>query len=164
MVDSQTVYFYRQNASAVAARYESVESPVARYFPLAFPAGCRVLDIGFGSGRDLASLLKAGYDAHGVEPVPEMVREALQAHPELADRVRSSGLPELATEASDAFGGVLCSAVLMHLPEQQLFDAAFNIRRVLKQHGMWTPSRNCSDSAGVNVHLLGWASSSNRRL
>jgi predicted SAM-dependent methyltransferase len=30
---------------------------------------------------------------------------------------------------------ILCSAVLMHLPEELLFDSAFNIRRILKQGG-----------------------------
>ncbi len=126
-VDVKTVEYYRQNADAVAARYEAVNSPVASFFPLAFPAGSRILDIGSGSGRDLATLLKAGYDAFGVEPVLELRQEAARRHPELADRVRASALPELATEASEAFDGVLCSAVIKHIPQQQLFDAAYKL-------------------------------------
>lgn len=65
----------------------------------------------------------------------EMRQEAVKAHPEVADRVRDSALPQLTTEAAESFDGVLCSAVLMHIPPQQLFDAAFNIRRLLRQHG-----------------------------
>ena len=33
------------------------------------------------------------------------------------------------------FDGVLCSAVLMHIPEGDLFDTAFALRRLLKPHG-----------------------------
>ena len=44
-------------------------------------------------------------------------------------------LPELATIADKYYDGLLCSAVLMHLPEEELFDASFAIRRVLKEHG-----------------------------
>ena len=133
-MDTETLTFYKQNAVPVAARYESVVSPVASLFPLAFRPGSRVLDIGCGSGRDLTALLKQGYDAHGIEPVPEMRQEALQAHPELVGRVSDSGLPKIAREACSV-DGVLCSAVWMHLPEQQMFDAAYSIRQVLRQHG-----------------------------
>ena len=127
--------YYRHNAAEVASRYEAVNSPVASFFQLAFAPSSRVLDIGCGSGRDLAALLKAGHDAFGLEPILEMRQEAVKAHPEVADRVRDSALPQLATEAAESFDGVLCSAVLMHIPPQQLFDAAFNIRRLLRQHG-----------------------------
>jgi SAM-dependent methyltransferase len=49
-----------------------VASPVARFFGTAFASGCRVLDVGAGSGRDLAALLSLGYDAYGAEPMEAM--------------------------------------------------------------------------------------------
>lgn len=33
------------------------------------------------------------------------------------------------------FDGVLCSAVLMHLPEELIFDSLYSIRRMLKENG-----------------------------
>lgn len=50
-------------------------------------------------------------------------------------RVNIDSLPELKTISDNSYDGVLCSAVLMHLPKEQLFDASFIIRRVMKENG-----------------------------
>jgi SAM-dependent methyltransferase len=127
--------YYQIHAAELTERYEAVDSPVARYFPLAFVAGARVLDVGAGSGRDLAALLAAGFDGHGVEPTDEFRQAAVQRHPELANRLVGGALPDLGEPFGGGFDGVLCSAVLMHLAEADLFDAALALRRVLKPHG-----------------------------
>jgi len=143
-VDPKTAEFYDRHADDVAARYEAAPSPMERYFPLAFPAGSRVLDVGAGSGRDLAALVRHGYDGLGIEPSAGMRRAAIAAHPELADRLIEGALPAidllfLGQEAAGAsrggFDGIVCSAVLMHLPEADVFDAALALRRLLKPHG-----------------------------
>ena len=79
-MDARTLDYYRTHAAELAGRYEAVISSVARYFPLAFVGGSRVLDVGAGSGRDLAALLAAGFDGHGVEPTDEFRYAALQRH------------------------------------------------------------------------------------
>jgi SAM-dependent methyltransferase len=134
-VDPRTLDYYRTHAVELAGRYEAVTSSVARYFPVAFLAGSRVLDVGAGSGRDLAALLAAGFDGHGVEPTDEFRQVALQTHPELAGRLIAGALPDLGEPFGGQFDGALCSAVLMHLPEADLFDAALALRKVLKPHG-----------------------------
>ena len=134
-MDPDTERYYRLNASDVAGRYEAVASPVARYFRLAFPECGRVLDVGAGSGRDLAELLALGYDASGTEPVDEMAAAAIACHPQLQGRIASAALPALGEPFGGQFDGILCSAVLMHLPEADLFDAAFALRDALRPHG-----------------------------
>lgn len=134
-MDASTAHFYEANAQDVAARYESVGSPVAKYFPTAFAQGDRVLDIGAGSGRDLAHLLRCGYDAYGVEPSNGLRAAAEAAHPQLVGRLSGAALPELGMPFEGKFDGVLCSAVLMHVPEHQLCDAVLAIRAMLKPHG-----------------------------
>ncbi len=134
-MDAATVDYYTLHAGEVAARYEQVASPVERYFAAAFPGASRLLDVGCGSGRDLARLCALGYDAYGAEPVDALRREALRHHPELETRIASAGLPDVGTPFGGAFDGILCSAVLMHLPEASLFDAAFALRRLLRPHG-----------------------------
>ena len=133
--DQPTASYYEAHASELAHRYNAVASPAARFFTTAFPVGARVLDVGAGSGRDLHELLAAGYDATGVEPSGALRAAAVQAFPELAHRLTAGQLPQLANPSDEAFDGVLCSAVLMHIPEGDLFDTAFALRRLLKPHG-----------------------------
>ena len=134
-MDLKTAQFYDQHAADIAARYESSPSPVERYFPLAFPSGSRVLDIGSGSGRDLAALIKAGYEGLGVEPSAGLRQAAVLAHPELAGRLIDGALPDIGLPFGGDFDGILCCAVLMHLAEAELFDTALALRGLLKPHG-----------------------------
>ena len=55
-MNAATVAFYATHAPDVIQRYEAVDSPVVRFFAAAFAPGCRVLDVGAGSGRDLAAV------------------------------------------------------------------------------------------------------------
>ena len=95
-------------------------------------AGSRIFDVGCGSGRDLHQLLSQGYDAFGCEPAQALRYEALQAYPELKNRVFSHELP-FPPEADFGllYQGVLCSAVLMHLPEDLLSGGVASLHRLL---------------------------------
>lgn len=134
-MDAATADFYSKNAPAMAARYESAASSISNYFAVAFPSGSRVLDIGAGSGRDLAALIRSGFDAYGVEPIAQLRAQACQHHPELADRLAAGQLPTLEAPFGGGFDGILCSAVLMHVPESELFDTALALRQLLRPHG-----------------------------
>lgn len=134
-MDLKTLAYYTENANEIARRYESVVSPVEQYFALAFKPGARVLDVGCGSGRDAARLLGSGYDAFGIEPVEALRYAAMAAHPELTGRIGEGGLPRIGDAFGGEFDGILCSAVLMHVPDTDLLDAALAIRRLLKPGG-----------------------------
>lgn len=134
-MDPKTLVYYTENATEIARRYESVVSPVERYFASAFPSGARVLDVGCGSGRDAARLLNSGYDAYGIEPVEALRHAAVAAHPEMAGRIGEGGLPRTGDAFGGEFDGILCSAVLMHVPDTDLLDAVLTLRRLLKQGG-----------------------------
>ena len=134
MMDQKTAEFYRRNVSDVFARYESVVSPLASYFQLAFPqSGQRILDIGCGSGRDLRALLEQGFDAYGTEPVDEMREFAIREFPILKDRISAQSLPGITY--GSPFDGIVCSAVLMHIPLGQQLEAFINLRELLKVGG-----------------------------
>jgi len=134
-MDQPTSAFYDRYAKDVAARYEAADSAVSKYFPLAFAPGSRVLDVGAGSGRDMAVLARQGYEAYGVEPSAAMREAAVQAHPDLSERVLAAELPAIGEPFGGGFDGLLCSAVLMHVPDAELFDAAFALRKLLKPFG-----------------------------
>jgi len=134
-MDKQTIEFYEREALNLAADYDSCDGGIAEYFHTAFSAGMRILEVGCGTGRDLARLLEMGFDAEGVEPCKAFREHAIEKHPSLRNRISSDQLPELITIDSDAYDAVLCSGVLMHLPEEHVFDAVYTIRRVLKADG-----------------------------
>ncbi len=138
MVDARTHSFYEANAESIAERHHTIESPSARYFERAFVAGGRILDLGAGAGRDLAALLAAGYPAVGLEPCAELRRCALERHPELEGRLFAGALPDDLPEAQlvgAPFDGLLCSAVLQHLPSEELPTAARTFGRLLAPEG-----------------------------
>ena len=134
-LDLQTQAFYSSNAALLAEQYRSAAGGIETWFDVAFPEGCRVLDIGCAAGRDVSLLLKGGWDAFGVDPCAELIDQGLRFDPSLECRLSVDALSALATIDDSSFDGVLCSAVLMHLPEETLFDAAFGLRRVIKLGG-----------------------------
>jgi N-formylglutamate amidohydrolase len=133
--DHETQQYYRNNARALAQRYARARGGIEFWFDAAFPKGSKILDVGAAAGRDVLLLLEAGYDACGVDPCRELVAEGLKKNPVLKDHLACDSLPGLETIGDHGFDGILCSAVLMHLPEETLFDAAFGLRRVLKPGG-----------------------------
>jgi 2-polyprenyl-3-methyl-5-hydroxy-6-metoxy-1,4-benzoquinol methylase len=134
-MDAATAQFYRIHAAEVAGRYVAAGSAAARLFPVSFPPGSRVLDVGCGSGRDVNALIEAGYEATGVDGSESMLREAASRYPSLGGRMTVDSLPLLASIPDGVYDGILCWAVLMHVPEEHLFDTVFNLRRLLKPGG-----------------------------
>ena len=137
-VDPKTLEYYEREAAALAARYEAMAGGVARYFPQAFPEGGRILDLGAGTGRDLAVLHEAGHEVYGIEPAAAMRKVSLERHPELAGRLVAGALPTELPSPDDLggrFDGVLCSAVLQHVPRAMLFESVFAIKGLLADGG-----------------------------
>ena len=134
-MDQTTVNYYAVNAEQVAERYESVVSDLSAHFADSFSKGGKILDVGCGSGRDLAVLHKLGYDCYGVDPVLELVEIAQRIHPELENRIALGKLPDLQVSFNGNFDGVLCSAVLMHIDIEQLPATATAIKCCLKVGG-----------------------------
>jgi hypothetical protein len=76
-----------------------------------------------------------GHDAYGIEPCDELRHLASQKFPQLSDRLIEGSLPLIGTPFEGKFDGVLCSAVLMHITREHLFDSAYTIRNNLKRNG-----------------------------
>jgi SAM-dependent methyltransferase len=134
-MDEVTVNYYSQNAQTVAERYESVVSSLSKSFGEAFKPRSRLLDIGCGSGRDLALLASLGHEGFGVDATPEFVTLSQSLHPELMGKILHAALPNFEPPFGGDFDGVLCSAVLMHIAESELVPAALSIKQCLKDHG-----------------------------
>ena len=134
-MDEHTRRFYDRFAGELAEQYEAAQPEVENLIRAAFAPGMRVLDVGAGSGRDLAFLLEMGCDACGVEPSAEMRALALKRHPQLAGRLESAELPHLDRPFGGHFEGVLCSGVLNHVAEEELAEAIVSMRDLLEDGG-----------------------------
>lgn len=112
-----------------AERYDDgVQGRVARWFYRAVlttevPAGCRVLDVGCGTGRLLSLLAERGAVGSGVEVAPEMVAVARRANPQTDIR---QGTAEDLPFDDATFDLVVVCLAYHHLdsPEQFLAEAA----------------------------------------
>ena len=95
-----------------------------------------MLDIGCGSARDLAALHTQGLQVTGIDASDQMLIEARQHHPELAGRLHQGALPDSIPDLPDApFDNILLNAVLMHIPDGDLFSTALTIKGLLKPEG-----------------------------
>ena len=110
-MDISTLDYYSGHANEVAQRYEAAQSSLGNRFAAAFSPGGRILDIGCGSGRDLAELGRQGFQPYGVDGTPEFVQLAQEFHPELQGRIVQGLLPDLAVPFGGEFDGVLCCCV-----------------------------------------------------
>lgn len=134
-MDQQTINFYALNAEAVASRYESIVNSLSEHFEAAFHPNSKILDIGCGSGRDLAALRMLGHNCFGVDATAEFVALSQKLHPELCGRISLGSLPEIEGPFGGEFDGVLCSAVLMHIEPEKLKSSAISIKNCMKKGG-----------------------------
>jgi SAM-dependent methyltransferase len=134
--DLPTIQVYALHAEEFAAAYNAVRPSFLSRLSKEIPAGGRVLDIGSGSGRDMAAFAEEGFDVYGVEPAEPFIAEAERQYPDLKGRIRPGSLPDGIPPELGTFDAVHCSAVLMHLAKEELFNAIFTMRDLLRPDGL----------------------------
>lgn len=158
--ECNTVDFYDANAEELAAQYEAlsfeqVHSPILEYLP-ASPA--LLLDVGAGSGRDAAALVKRGYDVVAVEPSHEFRRIGKRLHPSPRISWLDDELPNLnrIVETDSTFDAILCSAVWMHLTGDQQRRAMRCLSQLLVPSGrLFISFRSCASDERPGVYETG---------
>lgn len=141
-MDSEAIHHYRKNALELAGRYESADvTRLQMDLREAMTRRERVLELGCGSGRDAAFLVKHGGigSLTATDGSPEMLREALKLHPELQGCLEELVFPEgLAgmARAGRRFSGIYSIAALMHLPAEGIRETARQLELITEPGGI----------------------------
>jgi len=94
--------------------------------------GKKVLDVGFGSGRDLVYFIDHGLDVEGIELTPkfiDLLKERVHIPLHLMD-MRNLIFPD------NFFHGLWCCSSFLHLPHNDALPTLQGFARVLKQDGI----------------------------
>jgi SAM-dependent methyltransferase len=150
-MDTRTVQFYDQRAEALAAGYGRAEvTALHELLARWVPKGSQVLELGCGCGREAAFLAGQGCQVLATDASEEMLAQAgaFLAARDLARQVELAPAAFPLTPShpllTRKFDAVVAVAMLMHLPEHELFDFAYQIRGLLEPGGVFL----CSFCAG----------------
>lgn len=131
-----TITYYITHGKDRIRRYESADvSALQSRLADSFPPGARLLELGCGSGRDAAFMLKNGFDVTASDGVREMIDGAAACHPDLAGRLVCIRLPRDLTPALGCYDGVYAVATLMHLTRPAIQEVLAGIRQILAPGG-----------------------------
>jgi SAM-dependent methyltransferase len=138
-MSSQTQQFYEQNSHDLIKRYESADmSALHQLLAKHLPFKSKVIDIGFGSGRDLAFLQSNGHDIYGIDPVESFVVQAQHRFTDIREhfRVGSFLTADIPSDWLSSFDTVISIAVWMHLKAQERPKAIDAIKALVKPNGI----------------------------
>jgi SAM-dependent methyltransferase len=146
-VDPETLNAYGAGAEKFAEDWHAQPAPadlhalVKRFFH----SGGRTADVGCGSGREVAFLAAAGYEAFGYDASDALLEQARLRYPRLS--FATAVLPDLAGVPHAAFDNVLCETVIMHLRRPQILSAVQRLLAILKPNGILYLSWRVTDGA-----------------
>lgn len=135
-MDFSTIETYTSGAANYAAEWANQPAPDDLYARLTqyFRPQGRTVDIGCGSGRDVAWLNAHGYPTAGYDASEGLVRQAAAEYPQYDFGLAT--LPELKDVCATSFDNVLCETVIMHLPVAQIGPACRRLVELLKPGGV----------------------------
>ena len=130
----QTINFYNNKSKILIERYDNANMSSLHQLLLKYiPQNSSVLDIGFGSGRDLDFLQSYGYDIWGIDPSNKFVANAKNRSPTKKDQFFEASVPFDKKEfgLDKKFDAVITIAMWMHLQHKQYKNAVESIVSVL---------------------------------
>jgi 2-polyprenyl-3-methyl-5-hydroxy-6-metoxy-1,4-benzoquinol methylase len=135
-VDFDTAHYYSTKAAALAEKYATASPGYTRYYRNKPDKQLKLLDIGCGSGRDLAEFQEAGFEITGVDVSKEMLTQAELKYPQVSGKLINSGLPAL-SGVTGKFDIILCSGVIQHIQTQYLYESFRTISSLLNDEGIF---------------------------
>lgn len=125
-----TIDFYNSNSSQLIDRYDNADmSSLHQLFLTYIPYQSSVLDIGFGSGRDLQFLHDNNYDIWGIDPSSKFVKNAQQRFPDIQEHFIKAtvSFDTVEKKLNKKFDAVIAIAMWMHLKRDEYMAAVKTI-------------------------------------
>jgi 2-polyprenyl-3-methyl-5-hydroxy-6-metoxy-1,4-benzoquinol methylase len=136
---NNTIAFYETNVGLLISRYDSADmSELHQLLAKHITPNSKIIDIGFGSGRDLAFLQSNGYDIYGIDPVEAFVIQAQHRFTDIREhfRVGSFISSDIPSDWLNSFDTVISIAVWMHLKAHERPKAIDTIKALVKPNGI----------------------------
>ena len=128
----QTIEYYERNASAfIESTINADVSELYRPFEELLTPGCRILDLGCGSGRDSKYFAGKGYDVVALDPSSAMCTQTKTfAH------VPVYAMKAEEIQFTNVFDGIWACASLLHVPRNKQENVLHRIATALKDEGI----------------------------
>lgn len=127
----KTIEYYNDNAESYYSRTVEVDfRELYERFLECIPEGGRIMDVGCGSGRDVAAFCKMGYCAEGIDASEKL---AAVAREKLNIKVNVCSMGDWIAEKP--YDGIWCCASLLHLEDRQINRFLGNLKNNLKEGG-----------------------------
>ncbi len=132
MEHSDPTEYYEKNASAfIDATLGADVSELYEPFERFLAPGCRILDLGCGSGRDSRYFSEKGYDIVAIDPSKAMCEQTRAVANVPVFQMKAEEMDFL-----DEFDGVWACASLLHVPREQQEHTLRLIGKTLKTGGV----------------------------
>lgn len=156
---NSTISWYDKYAGQLALQYDQADTKSLHALLRKWiPSGANVLEIGCGSGRDAFFLASLGCTVTATDGSEAMLKTArLRSPKETEGKVSFQPalfpLPDNHTLLSKKFSAITSIALLMHIPDIDLFSFACQVKSLLKDGGIFFCSFSCGERQGKDGRL-----------
>jgi 2-polyprenyl-3-methyl-5-hydroxy-6-metoxy-1,4-benzoquinol methylase len=131
--------FYKKNSNSLINKYDNADMKnLYKLFDKHLIDKSKILDIGFGSTRDLRYLYSKGHDIWGIDPIITFVNNAKNTFKDKSSHFFTGLLPNLFNQKNfnENFDAIICIAVLMHLNHNEYEESIINMIKLVKQNSI----------------------------
>ncbi len=132
---NSTFKYYQKNYSDLLIKYDFADmSELNKIFLKYITPKSTVLDLGFGSGRDIKFLSNNGFKVYGLDNCKNFINSFSNKN----IIVSETTLPYINLNSFDIkeFDSIISIATIMHLNKQEISELIKNIYSILKEEGI----------------------------